>query len=56
MKLKAFIPEEYWTIESEFLKENAQFSGSFHSIAGNENIELKSEQDVKNDIATIGWE
>ncbi|MDN3014768.1 type I DNA topoisomerase [Paenibacillus sp. BSR1-1] len=46
-EIKAFVPEEYWTIEAEFLKGKNQFSGSFHSLVGGERTGLKSEQDVK---------
>ncbi|ETI70348.1 type I DNA topoisomerase [Neobacillus vireti] len=46
-EIKAFTPEEYWTIEGEFLKGNDQFNAVFHSLAGQEKAELKSEQDVQ---------
>lgn len=45
-EIKDFIPEEYWTIEGEFLKGNNQFAGSFYGIE-NEKKELSSEEDVK---------
>jgi DNA topoisomerase I len=45
-EIKAFIPEEYWTIESNFLKGKNSFSATFHSIDKNK-AELKSENDVK---------
>lgn len=47
-EIQAFIPEEYWSIEAEFLKGNEQFKGSFHLLSGQEKVELRSEQDVKN--------
>jgi DNA topoisomerase I len=47
-EIQAFIPEEYWSIEAEFLKGNEQFKGSFHLLAGQEKKELRSEQEVKN--------
>jgi DNA topoisomerase-1 len=46
-EIKNFIPEEYWTIEGEFLKGKDQFGGAFHSIVGQEKSELKSEADVQ---------
>ncbi|MEH7177192.1 type I DNA topoisomerase [Neobacillus vireti] len=46
-EIKAFVPEEYWTIESELLKGKDHFSASFHSLASKERLELKSEQDVE---------
>jgi DNA topoisomerase I len=45
-EIKAFIPEEYWSIESNFLKGKNSFNGNFHSIDKNK-AELKSEEDVK---------
>ncbi|MEH7094623.1 type I DNA topoisomerase [Neobacillus vireti] len=46
-EIKDFNPEEYWTIEGEFLKGKDQFSGAFYSLVGQEKNELKSEADVQ---------
>ncbi|WP_413301316.1 type I DNA topoisomerase [Bacillus sp. 1P10SD] len=46
-EIKAFTPEEYWTIEGEFLKGKDHFSASFHSLVGREKTALASEQDVQ---------
>ncbi|WHY79332.1 type I DNA topoisomerase [Neobacillus sp. WH10] len=46
-EIKAFTPEEYWTIEGEFIKGKDQFNANFHSLVGNDKNELKSEQDVQ---------
>src|SRR3954468_2951671 len=46
-EIKDFNPEEYWTIEGEFLKGKDQFGGAFHSLVGHEKNELKSEADVQ---------
>ncbi|TWE08841.1 DNA topoisomerase I [Neobacillus bataviensis] len=46
-EIKDFTPEEYWTIEGEFLKGKDQFSGAFYSLVGQEKSELKSEADVQ---------
>ncbi|WP_312469304.1 type I DNA topoisomerase [Neobacillus sp.] len=46
-EIKAFIPEEYWTIDGEFLKGKDHFSGVFHSIVGQEKTDLTTEQDVQ---------
>ncbi|MCM3725961.1 type I DNA topoisomerase [Neobacillus cucumis] len=46
-EIKDFTPEEYWTIEGEFLKGKDQFSGAFFSLVGQEKSELKSEADVQ---------
>ena len=46
-EIKAFVPEEYWTIESELVKGKDHFSASFYALANKEKVELKSEQDVE---------
>lgn len=46
-EIKAFIPEEYWSIDGEFLKGKNSFEASFYGI-GNEKLDLKSEEEVKN--------
>jgi len=46
-EIKAFTPEEYWTIEGEFLKGKDQFSANFYSLVGHDKNVLKSEQDVQ---------
>lgn len=52
-EIKAFIPEEYWTIEGEFLKGKNQFSAAFHSLANKDKRPLKSEQDVQEVLKQI---
>ncbi|WP_462409257.1 type I DNA topoisomerase [Neobacillus sp. Marseille-QA0830] len=47
-EIQAFIPEEYWTIDADFLKGKDHFSGGFYAIEGQNKIELKSEQEVQN--------
>ncbi|CRK80499.1 type I DNA topoisomerase [Neobacillus massiliamazoniensis] len=47
-EIQDFTPEEYWTLEGEFLKGKNQFSANFHSFIDVGKTELKSEQDVKN--------
>ncbi|MGW9019216.1 type I DNA topoisomerase, partial [Priestia megaterium] len=46
-EIKDFIPEEYWTIEGEFLKGKNQFSAAFHSLVDKGKTELTSEQDTR---------
>ncbi|WP_176585615.1 type I DNA topoisomerase [Priestia megaterium] len=46
-EIKAFIPEEYWTIEGEFLKGKNQFSAAFHSLVDKGKTVLTSEQDTR---------
>ncbi|MDQ0972707.1 DNA topoisomerase-1 [Neobacillus niacini] len=46
-EIKAFIPEEYWTIEGELVKGKDHFSALYFSLANKEKTELKSEQDVE---------
>lgn len=52
-EIKAFIPEEYWSITAHLMKESASFEAKFHSVNG-EKKELKSEADVKEVLALMG--
>jgi DNA topoisomerase I len=45
-EIKDFEPEEYWSIDAEFLKGKDAFDASFYGI-NNKKIELKSEAEVK---------
>lgn len=51
-EIKAFIPEEYWTIDSQFLKDKDLFDGTFYGINGKK-AELKTEKDVKDVLSKI---
>lgn len=46
-EIKNFIPEEYWSIDGEFLKGKTAFDAAFYGLE-NEKVELKSESDVQN--------
>lgn len=52
-EIKAFVPEEYWSITAHLMKESASFEAKFHSVNG-EKKELKSEDDVKEVLSRIG--
>ncbi|WP_026566452.1 type I DNA topoisomerase [Bacillus sp. UNC41MFS5] len=52
-EIKAFVPEEYWTIDGEFLKGKDHFSAQYFSLAGKEKFELKSEQDVQSILSQM---
>jgi DNA topoisomerase-1 len=52
-EIKAFIPEEYWSITAHLMKEKATFEAKFHSLNG-EKKELKSEEDVKEVLSLMG--
>ncbi len=45
-EIKAFVPEEYWTIKGEFLKDNETIDASFYGVDGRK-VELSTEEDVK---------
>jgi len=45
-EIKAFVPEEYWSIEGSFIKGKNNFEASFYGMNGKK-IELHSEEDVK---------
>ncbi|MEK3855127.1 type I DNA topoisomerase [Cytobacillus sp. FSL H8-0458] len=51
-EIKDFIPEEYWSIDGEFLKGKTAFDASFYGFK-NEKVELKSESDVKNILSKM---
>lgn len=45
-EIQAFKPEEYWSIEAEFLKDKEKFTGKFYGVDGKKQ-ELKNKADVK---------
>ncbi|KAF0820358.1 DNA topoisomerase I [Bacillus sp. ZZV12-4809] len=51
-EIKDFIPEEYWSIDGEFLKGKTAFDASFYGFK-NEKVELKSESDVQNILSKM---
>ncbi len=44
-EIQAFVPEEYWSIDGEFLKGKSSFQATFYGI-NNERFELKSKEEV----------
>jgi DNA topoisomerase I len=51
-EIKDFNPEEYWTIDGEFLKGKETFEASFFGINGKK-LELNSEDEVNNILAKM---
>ncbi|CAN7431335.1 type I DNA topoisomerase [Rossellomorea sp. LjRoot5] len=51
-EIKAFTPEEYWSIEAEFTKGNDTFQASFYGIDGKK-VELKTEEEVKDVLGKV---
>lgn len=51
-EIKAFIPEEYWTIKGEFLKGNELIEASFYGTKDGKK-ELKTEDEVKEILSKI---
>src|SRR3954467_8177743 len=45
-EIKAFIPEEYWTINGELFKGKDHFSSLFYSLLDTKKVELKSQEEV----------
>ncbi len=45
-EIKQFKPEEYWTIEADFLKGKETFEGAFYGVDGKKR-ELKTKEDVE---------
>jgi DNA topoisomerase I len=46
-EINSFVPEEYWTIDGEFLKGLEVFEASFYGVGGKK-VELHSEEEVNN--------
>ncbi|BDG35130.1 type I DNA topoisomerase [Parageobacillus sp. VR-IP] len=51
-EIKQFQPEEYWTIQAEFVKGNETFTASFYGVDG-EKMDLKKEADVSSVLERI---
>ncbi|KAB7708040.1 type I DNA topoisomerase [Bacillus aerolatus] len=51
-EINNFTPEEYWTIEAQFLKGTSSFQASFYGKSGKK-VALKSEEEVKEVLAAI---
>jgi DNA topoisomerase-1 len=45
-EIQAFVPEEFWTIKTEFVKGKDTFEASFYGVNG-EKVELQTEDQVK---------
>jgi DNA topoisomerase-1 len=51
-EIKAFVPEEYWTIKGEFLKGKEMVEASFYGYEKSK-LELKTEEEVKEILSKI---
>ncbi|MCM3713182.1 type I DNA topoisomerase [Alkalihalobacillus oceani] len=51
-EIKAFVPEEYWSIQAQFSLENEPFEARFYGVDGQKQ-ELASEEDVNNVLARL---
>ncbi len=51
-EIEAFVPEEYWTINGEFLKGSEMFEASFYGF-GNKKVELHSQAEVNEVLAKL---
>src|SRR5690625_2778961 len=51
-EIKNFKPEEYWSIETEIMKEKELFDGFFYGVEGKK-VEIKNEEEVKEILGTI---
>ncbi|WP_404452607.1 type I DNA topoisomerase [Virgibacillus necropolis] len=51
-EIEGFTPEEYWSIEANFMKDKDTFEGSFYGI-DKKKEELKTEEDVKKVIEQL---
>lgn len=51
-EIKKFKPEEYWSIESDFLKDRESFEGKFYGIDGKK-TDLKNEKEVNEVLSKL---
>ena len=51
-EIKAFVPEEYWTLDAQFKKEKTSFEASFYGLDGKK-TELKNNEEVQAVLAKI---
>ncbi|HEK9099193.1 type I DNA topoisomerase [Bacillus pfraonensis] len=51
-EIQSFIPEEFWTIKTEFVKGKDTFEASFYGVNG-EKVQLTNEEQVKDIIETM---
>ncbi|MDR0921620.1 MAG: type I DNA topoisomerase [Lactobacillales bacterium] len=51
-EIQAFIPEEYWTIDGNFVKEKKKFKAQFYGVNGKKH-KLKNAEDVKEIIGKL---
>src|SRR5699024_12321986 len=51
-EIKAFKPEEYWSIGAQFFKDKKNFNGKFYGVDGKKE-ELKNQEDVDKIIEKI---
>lgn len=51
-EIKAFVPEEYWSIDGDFLKGKDHFQATFYGI-NHEKLELKSKDEVENVLSKM---
>lgn len=52
-EIKAFVPEEYWSITAKFISDGMKFEAKFYGEAG-EKKELPNEEEVKRILGLIG--
>ena len=52
-EIKAFVPEEYWTITANLSIRGSEFAAKFFG-AGKDKIELKNEEEAKRIVAAVG--
>lgn len=51
-EIKAFIPEEYWTLDAQFKKDKSSFEASFYGLDGKKS-ELKNNDEVQAVLAKL---
>lgn len=51
-EIKAFVPEEYWTLDAQFKKDKSSFEASFYGLDGKK-AELKNNEEVQAILAKL---
>jgi DNA topoisomerase I len=51
-EIKAFVPEEFWTVKGDFTKGTENFEANLHSVNGKK-VDLRSEEQVKEIVGKL---
>lgn len=52
-EIRAFVPEEYWTVDANLLKDKTKFSASFYGTADGKKLEIKNKESADNIVGAV---